>query len=132
MIEQLKNFDWNSFSQALMTGEAYRYLLVSIIIIICSSLMYIFLAIGYYSDKPLRDVEQSIVVEDSRVIIDKLPSNYNYKKQDDSKTPESDKKQVFKYEEDATFNSSYLVMESGKKYKLNEEDTKFLKEKGVK
>lgn len=50
MFEQLKNFDWNSFSQALMTGEAYRYLLVSIIIIICSSLMYIFLAIGYYSD----------------------------------------------------------------------------------
>lgn len=50
MIEQLKNFDWNSFSQALMTGEAYRYLIVSIIIIICSSLMYIFLAIGYYSD----------------------------------------------------------------------------------
>lgn len=67
--------------------------------------------------KPLRDVEQSIVVEDSRVIIDKLPSNYNYKKQDDSKTPDSNKKQVFKYEEDATFNSSYLVMESGKKYK---------------
>lgn len=51
MIEQLNNFDWNSFSQALMTGDAYRYLLVSIIIIICSSLMYIFLAIGYYSDK---------------------------------------------------------------------------------
>lgn len=50
MIEQLKNFDWNSFSQALMTGEVYRYLIVSIIIIICSSLMYIFLAIGYYSD----------------------------------------------------------------------------------
>lgn len=50
MFEQLKNFDWNSFSQALMTGEAYRYLIVSIIIIICSSLMYIFLVIGYYSD----------------------------------------------------------------------------------
>lgn len=51
MIEQLNNFDWNSFSQALMTGEAYRYLLVAIIIIICSSLIYMFLAIGYYSDK---------------------------------------------------------------------------------
>lgn len=50
MFEQLKNFDWNSFSQALMTGEAYRYLLVSFIIIICSSLMYMFLTIGYYSD----------------------------------------------------------------------------------
>lgn len=82
--------------------------------------------------KPLRDIEQSIVVEDSRVIIDELPSNYNYKKLDDDKSPDSNKKQVFKYEEDATFNSSYLVTESGKKYKLNEEDTKFLKEKGVK
>lgn len=82
--------------------------------------------------KPLSNIESSISVEDSRVIIDKLPSNYNYKKQDDSKTPDSNKKQVFKYEEDATFNSSYLVMESGKKYKLNEEDTKFLKERGVK
>ena len=82
--------------------------------------------------KPLRDVEQSIVVEDSRVIIDKLPSNYNYKKLDDDKSPDSNTKQVFKYEEDSTFNSSYLVMESGKKYKLNEEDTKFLKERGVK
>lgn len=50
MFEQLKNFDWNSFSQALMTGDAYRYLLVSIIIIICSSLMYMFLVIGYFSD----------------------------------------------------------------------------------
>ena len=81
--------------------------------------------------KPLRDIEQSIVVEDSRVIINKLPSNYNYKKLDDDKSPDSNNKQVFKYEEDSTFNSSYLVMESGKKYKLNEEDTKFLKEKGV-
>lgn len=50
MIEQLNNFDWNSFTQALMTGEAYRYLLVGIIIIVCSSLMYMFLAIGCYSD----------------------------------------------------------------------------------
>ena len=82
--------------------------------------------------KPLSNIESSISVEDSRVIIDKLPSNYNYKKLDDDKSPDSNKKQVFKYEEDATFNSSYLVMESGKKYKLNEEDTKFLKERGVK
>lgn len=81
--------------------------------------------------KPLSNIESSISVEDSRVIIDKLPSNYNYKKLDNDKSPDSNKKQVFKYEEDATFNSSYLVTESGKKYKLNEEDTKFLKEKGV-
>lgn len=82
--------------------------------------------------KPLSNIESSISVEDSRVVIDKLPSNYNYKKLDYDKTPDYNKKQVFKYEEDATFNSSYLVMESGKKYKLSEEDTKFLKERGVK
>ena len=82
--------------------------------------------------KPLSNIESSISVEDSRVIIDKLPSNYNYKKLDNDKSPDSNNKQVFKYEEDATFNSSYLVTESGKKYKLNEEDAKFLKEKGVK
>lgn len=51
MFEQLKNFDWNSFSQALMTGDAHRHLLVSIIVIICSSLIYMFLAIGCYSDR---------------------------------------------------------------------------------
>lgn len=73
-----------------------------------------------------------ITVQGNKVTIDKLPSNYNYKKLDNDKSPDSNKKQVFKYEEDATFNSSYLVMESGKKYKLNEEDTKYLKEKGVK
>ena len=82
--------------------------------------------------KSLSNIESSISVEDSRVIIDELPSNYNYKKLDDDKSLDSNKKQVFKYEEDSTFNSSYLVMESGKKYKLNEEDTKFLKERGVK
>ena len=82
--------------------------------------------------RSLRDIEQSIIVEDSKVTIDKLPGNYTYKKLEDDKTPESNKKQVFKYEEDSTFNSSFLVMESGKKYKLSEEDTKFLKEKGVK
>ena len=70
--------------------------------------------------------------KEKQVLIDKLPSNYNYKKLDNDKSPDSNKKQVFKYEEDNIFNSSYLVMESGKKYKLNEEDTKFLKERGVK
>ena len=51
MIEQLKNFDWNSFSQALMTGEAYRYLLVGTFVIIGGLLIYFFLSLGGYSDQ---------------------------------------------------------------------------------
>lgn len=45
------DFDWNSFTQALMTGEAHRHLIVSIIVIVCGSLIYAFLSIGCYSDQ---------------------------------------------------------------------------------
>lgn len=115
--------------------------LAAIVVFVAPPLAFVLLFIGgsmalTYQEtdysRPLRDIEQSIIVEDSKVTIDKLPGNYTYKKLDDDKAPESNKKQVFKYEEDATFNSSFLVMESGKKYKLSEEDTKFLKERGVK
>lgn len=52
MLENmLGNFDWNKFVDMLMTGEAHRHLLVGIIVMVCSSLMYMFLAIGSYSDK---------------------------------------------------------------------------------
>lgn len=40
-------------------------------------------------------------------------------------------KQQFKYEVNEEFNTSYLVSEDGGKIKLNDEDTKFLKECGV-
>ena len=50
MIEQLKTFDWNAFTQALMTGEAYRHLVVGIFVIIGGLLIYAFLSIGCYSD----------------------------------------------------------------------------------
>lgn len=136
MIEYMSNTD------ILLLFCALIFLFIAaIVVFVAPPLAFIFLFIGGpfaltydltdYS-KPLRNIEQSVIVEDSKIIIDKLPENYIYKKLDNDKTPESNKKQVFKYEEDATFNSSYLVMENGKKYKLSEEDTKFLKEKGVK
>lgn len=135
MIEYMSNTD-----MLLLFGALILLFLAAIICFIVPPLAFVFLFIGGpialmhdardYS-RPLSNIEQSVTVEDSKVIIDKLPGNYTYKKLDDDKTPESNKKQVFKYEEDATFNASYLVMESGKKIKLSEEDTKFLKEKGV-
>ena len=135
MIEYMSNTDM----LILICGLILLFL-AAIICFVVPPLAFIFLFVSGviiltheatdYS-KPLKNIEQSITVEDSKVTIDKLPGNYTYKKLDDDKTPESNKKQVFKYEEDPTFNSSYLVMESGKKYKLSEEDTKFLKEKGV-
>ena len=58
-------------------------------------------------------------------------NRYSYEKLDDGKELKANVKQQFKYEVNE-FNSSYLISEDGGKIKLNEEDTKFLKEKGVK
>lgn len=73
----------------------------------------------------------NIQVDSNKVVIDKLPNRYSYEKLDDGKELKANVKQQFKYEVNE-FNSSYLISEDGGKIKLNEEDTKFLKEKGVK
>lgn len=73
----------------------------------------------------------NIQVDSNKVVIEKLPNRYSYEKLDDGKELKANVKQQFKYEVNE-FNSSYLISEDGGKIKLNEEDTKFLKEKGVK
>ena len=80
----------------------------------------------------MKDVKGlNIQVDSNKVVIDKLPNRYSYEKLDDGKELKANVKQQFKYEVNE-FNSSYLISEDGGKIKLNEEDTKFLKEKGVK
>mgnify|MGYP007011638150 FL=1 len=73
----------------------------------------------------------NIQVDSNKVVIEKLPNRYSYEKLDDGKELKANVKQQFKYEVNE-FNSSYLVSEDGGKIKLNEEDTKFLKERGAK
>ena len=41
-------------------------------------------------------------------------------------------KQVLIFEEDNTYNVSYLIDKYGRKYELSDEDTKFLKGRGIK
>lgn len=80
----------------------------------------------------MKDVKGlNIQVDSNKIVIDKLPNRYSYEKLDDDKELKANVKQQFKYEVNE-FNSSYLVSEDGGKIKLNEKDTKFLKEKGVK
>ena len=86
-------------------------------------------AIDNVNMKDIKDL--NIQVDSNKVVIDKLPNRYSYEKLDDGKELKANVKQQFKYEVNE-FNSSYLVSEDGGKIKLNEEDTKFLKEKGVK
>lgn len=83
-------------------------------------------------DVNMKDVKGlNIQVDSNKVVIDKLPNRYSYQKLDDGKELKANVKQQFKYEVNE-FNSSYLVSEDGGKIKLNDEDTKFLKESGLK
>ena len=86
-------------------------------------------AIDNVNMKDIKDL--NIQVDSNKVVIEKLPNRYSYEKLDDGKELKANVKQQFKYEVNE-FNSSYLVSEDGGKIKLNEEDTKFLKERGVK
>lgn len=86
-------------------------------------------AIDNVNMKDIKDL--NIQVDSNKIVIDKLPNRYSYEKPDDGKELKANVKQQFKYEVNE-FNSSYLISEDGGKIKLNEEDTKFLKERGVK
>lgn len=93
---------------------------------------------GKYQDANLKQIDSIIHVEGNKVTIDKLLKDYKYKNLNDDRFGNEDKdvlndeeKQVLVFEEDNTYNVNYLIDKNGRKYELNEEDTKFLKERGV-
>lgn len=106
------------------------------IFIISLSISIVLMCILSFTDKqkeiPLVDMNSNITVSKSFVTINPLPENYNYHLLSDNKHIKSNEKQVFKFVENQEYKSAYLVMEDGHKFKLNEEDVKFLKERGVK
>ena len=94
---------------------------------------------GKYQDTQLKQIDSIMYIEGNKVIIDKLPKDYYYKNLNDDRFGNEDKdvlneeeKQVLVFEEDKTYNVSYLIDKNGRKYELSDEDTKFLKERGVK
>lgn len=90
-----------------------------------------------YKQTSLSVVSDKIKVEGDKVIIEPLDTDkdnnkYHFSRSTSGKYPQSYEKNIFKFETDDYYEASYLVAEDGGKIKLNEEDTKFLKEKGVK
>ena len=82
-------------------------------------------------DVNMKDVKTlNIQVDSNKVVIEKLPERYSCEKLENGNKLKANIKQQFKYEVNE-FNSSYLVSEDGGKIKLNDEDTKFLRERGV-
>ena len=90
-----------------------------------------------YKQTSLSVIGDKIQVEGDKVIIepldtDKNNNKYHFTRSSTGKYPQSYEKNIFKFETDDYYEASYLVAEDGGKIKLNEEDTKFLNERGVK
>ena len=113
-------------------------ILWGIIIFVFLTAFFIQLGRGQYQDARLKQIDSIIQVEGNKVMINKLSENYYYKDLKDNRIGYDEdilngkEKQVLVFEEDKTYNVSYLIDKYGRKYELSDEDTKFLKEKGVK
>lgn len=109
-----------------------------IITMVFLTAFFIQLGRGQYQDARLKQIDSIMYIEGNKVIIDKLPKDYYYKDLKgnligyDEDILNGKEKQVLVFEEDNTYNVSYLIDKYGRKYELSDEDTKFLKERGVK
>lgn len=77
---------------------------------------------------PFETIQQYIHVEKDKIIIDKLPDEYKFKKIDNIQ-PNSKETNIFTFVEDSTYNKYYLINYKGEKYILNEHDAQFIKNK---
>ena len=113
-------------------------ILWGIIMFVFLTAFFIQLGRGQYQDAMLKQIDSIIQVEGNKVMINKLPKDYYYKDLKgnrigyDEDILNGKEKQVLVFEEDNTYNVSYLIDKYGRKYELSDEDTKFLKERGVK
>lgn len=109
-----------------------------IITMVFLTAFFIQLSRGQYQDARLKQIDSIIQVDGNKVMINKLPENYYYKDLKgnrigyDEDILNGQEKQVLIFEEDNTYNVSYLIDKYGRKYELSDDDTKFLKERGVK
>ena len=82
-----------------------------------------------YKETNLSSVQADIQVEGDKVVIDKLPDKYYYEDNEDSGKYHVSRR-VFKF--DGFYDTKKLIDENGVELKLNEDDVKFLKERGAK
>lgn len=82
-----------------------------------------------YKEVHLSSVQADIQVEGDKVVIDKLPDKYYYQDNEDSGKYHVSRR-VFKF--NGFYDTKKLIDENGVEFKLNEDDVKFLKERGAK
>lgn len=82
-----------------------------------------------YKETNLSSVQADIQVEGDKVVIDKLPDKYYYQDNEESGKYHLSRR-VFKF--NGFYDTKKLIDENGVELKLNEDDVKFLKERGAK
>lgn len=82
-----------------------------------------------YKETNLSSVQADIQVEGDKVVIDKLPDKYYYQDNEDSGKYHVSRR-VFKF--NGFYDTKKLIDENGVELKLNEDDVKYLKERGAK
>ena len=78
----------------------------------------------------LQDVPIDIEVQGQKVVIPNLPDNYRYDSV--SSLPKSDNNEhIFKFEYDDIFETGTLTDHEGRQYKLDKDDSKYLRERNI-
>lgn len=103
--------------------------------LVSTAIMMITLCILPFTDKTkdiaLSSLDSNVSVSNSMVTINPLPKNHFYNTLDNNAQPKSDQRQVFKYVENAEYDSAHPISDDGGKFKLSDEDKEYLKERGV-
>lgn len=114
----------------------YANLVMGLMIIMLIGLVGLWFWVGSWTDntkvKPLSELSNVITVQDNKVTIDKLPENYRFKKLDEiNVTLNANEQHIFEFSHSDFYNEDRLIDRNGHLIKLSDEDTKFLKERGV-
>lgn len=84
-----------------------------------------------FNEIPISQVQQYVHVDKSKVVIDELPEEYFYKDKSDSTKPEHVGRRIFEFKNDSLYEKVTLVDENGNSFRLNDDDIKFLEERGA-
>ena len=84
-----------------------------------------------FNPAPLSKIEQYVHVDKSKIVIDELPEEYFYNSQNDSTKPEHIGRRIFEFKYDSLYEKVTLVDENGNSFRLNDDDIKFLEDRGA-
>jgi hypothetical protein len=125
-------FNWRNIIYSNFVNLVLGFLVIMVCILVA-----LWIWVGSWTNntkvKPLSELSNVITVEDNKVTIDKLPEHYRFKKLDEiNVTLNANEQHIFEFSHSDFYNEDRLIDRNGHLIKLSDEDTKFLKERGVK